>query len=95
MALGTSNLRKVFEMEDYEKTKLRKLEDLERRVSSAVEYFGNSIKVIWFVVALGVPTLMFLAPVKEDRTLQATLMFLLVAFCFGLAKADKAIGKLK
>lgn len=82
-------------MDEYEKSKLRNLEDLERRVSRAVDYFGNSIKVIWFVVALGAPTLMFLAPVKEDRTLQTTLVFLLVAFCFGLAKADKAIGKLK
>jgi len=82
-------------MDDYDKRKLERLENLERNVRSAIDYFSLAIKTTWFVGAIGLPTLIFLAPVKEERTLQAVLLFMVIAFLFGLAKADKALGKLK
>lgn len=82
-------------MDDYDKRRLARLESLEHNVRAAIDYFSVSLKIIWFVCAIGLPTLIFLAPIKEDRTLQSILLFMVIAFLFGVAKADKAIGKLK
>jgi len=82
-------------MDDYDKRKLAKLEDLERRVNNAVDYFKTVIHILWLAIVLGAPALVFLEPLQPDRMIQSVMVFLLTLFCFGLGKLDKAVGFLK
>lgn len=82
-------------MDDFDKKELGRLKDFERRVSDALDWLGAAINVTYAALLLGAPILVYLSPIKEDRTLQTVCLFLILLFTFGIGKADKAIGLVK
>jgi len=80
-------------MDDYDKKELGRLKDFERVVRDSLDWLSTILQCTYGALLLGVPALIFLAPLKEDRTMQAVTMFLVLLFMLGVSKADKAIGK--
>jgi hypothetical protein len=80
-------------MDDYDKKELGRLKDFERVVRDSLCWLGTILQWTYGALLLGVPALVYLSPIKEDRTLQAIILFLVLLFMLGVSKADKALGK--
>lgn len=80
-------------MDDYDKKELGRLKAFESVVRDSLRWLSTILQWTYAALVLGVPALVYLSPVREDRTLQAIVIFLVLLFTLGVSKADKAIGK--
>jgi len=80
-------------MDEYDKKELGRLKSFESTVRDALSWLSTILQWTFAALLFGVPALVFLSPIKEDRTMQAIVVFLVLLFMLGVSKADKAIGK--